>query len=326
MEHLRFQRFLALLLDAEWLLSPKGHDRGKEARVSFNNYERFNAARAPTSETRDLIYNDGRFNWIEQSRRGYKITSRIITVYREQASRGFCAERIRGARWLPLLSPQREILTRRGAEIEISFHSAKNGITSCASLSDARAHIRRVIILTARNRITLNRRFWSARSEVNPRVNRRENIEKKRETRGCASRSIHLVNDHKLISCSSFQASILSIPKLPSFYIGCPINGSRSSKMTAYFIAWNKSCILREQKINSRTWDKFVRSHWSLLIFSRKKDEEILIPRWWKLTHVDCEADTAVTSYKYCVKYRANRTQTDIAYPFDTVFSQLLQL
>jgi len=58
--------------EGEWLLSPKGGSR-KEARVSFNNYERLNVSRA--ANTKDLIYNDGWFNWIEQLR-SYKITTR----------------------------------------------------------------------------------------------------------------------------------------------------------------------------------------------------------------------------------------------------------
>lgn len=61
--------------------------RRKEARVSFNNYERLNVSRA--ANTKDLIYNDGWFNWIEQLR-SYKITTRnnCGVVVSSQPSRG----------------------------------------------------------------------------------------------------------------------------------------------------------------------------------------------------------------------------------------------
>lgn len=56
--------------EGEWLLS-----EGKivERRVSFNNYERLNVSCA--ANMKDLIYNDGWFNWIEQLR-SYKIATR----------------------------------------------------------------------------------------------------------------------------------------------------------------------------------------------------------------------------------------------------------
>lgn len=126
-------------------------DRRKEARVSFNNYERLNVSRA--ANTKDLIYNDGWFNWIEQLR-SYKITTRNncgVVVSNHRA--GFTLKSAEGddSRGFYIAC---KILTR-GAQIKISF--SRNGITAFHWMRFGSGCGEQTIIVIARNRIALNR-------------------------------------------------------------------------------------------------------------------------------------------------------------------------
>lgn len=145
-------RFQRTSREGRWMaFIAGGGDRRKEARVSFNNYERLNVSRA--ANTKDLIYNDGWFNWIEQLR-SYKITTRNNCVVSNRPSRAGFTLRIRG-----LVTPG--AFTSRvkywRAVHKSKFHSRGMELlhfTGCVLVGGRGG---RTIIFIARNRIALNR-------------------------------------------------------------------------------------------------------------------------------------------------------------------------